>query len=326
MPKQTARSRALVASRPAAGNQRGPKQPQQQSARNQSGQKQERKQSRDYALTAYLKCLTDPFNNPPCRLPDMYAGATVVFALTQDFTLRSDANGRIAFIVSPALNRSTYTPVLDAAGSSASVTYQAHDDYTATLAGYTWTRMVCGGIMAQYIGAQQTAAGWISIVEDPDLNYFTVGSNVAGKSEDGFSGPATAGGAATWVPCQEPRLDATTNVGGNTPTFSYFFIFGEGLPANTDCFRLRTIRHIEGPPTKANLARRSAMPGHASTAELEAASAISPLLKPSSGESAVRTAVVKAAEAVGVKAIEYGTAKALDFAATRFPTMLMLGM
>lgn len=329
MPKQTAKSRALVAYQPTAvaRNAQQPRQKKQQQ-RSQPRQKQQQQGARNprVQLTHYLRCLADPFNEPPCRLPDLYPGATVVFVLTQDYTLRSDANGRLACSLSPSLSRAYYSTTLDAAGSVATQTYVPHDDYTATNTAYTWLRLVCGGIRIQYTGPSQTASGWLSVVEDPDINYLAVGASVPGKSEDGYSGPAVQGANATWVPCQEPRMDTSNNAGGNSPTYNVFHVMAEGLPPNTDCFRMRTIRHLEGPPTKTNLARRSATVGHAAVAELEAAAAMSPMLHASSGESPVIQAAVKAAEYVGVKALEFGASKALELASGMFPEALLFGM
>lgn len=201
----------------------------------------------------YLKCLIDPFNEPACRMPDLYAGKTVAFKLVNEYTITSDGAGYACFAAHPALLTSEMTWTVTA-GATGTASVTQHPDYTAVNAAYVWSRLVCFGVEVSYIGAAQTAAGGITSFVFPystDLSSQTL----ATIYDDGTFTRAQDGTVLVGRPVQEPRFEATSGATANTPTFPILAFVGAGLPFTTACFRVRVTRHMEGLPQKNSLMR-----------------------------------------------------------------------
>lgn len=201
----------------------------------------------------YLKCLIDPFNEPACRMPDLYGGKTVAFKLVNEYTVSSDGAGYAVFGAHPSLVTADLSWTVTA-GSTGAVATAQHTDYTATNAAYVWTRMVCFGVEVTYVGAAQTASGGITAFAHPystDLSS-TLLSTVY---DDGTFYRAQDGAVLVGRPVQEPRFDPTTSGTANTPTFPILDFVASGLPFTVPVFRVRVTRHMEGLPQRNSLMR-----------------------------------------------------------------------
>lgn len=201
----------------------------------------------------YLKCLIDPFNEPACRMPDLYGGRTVAFKLMNEYTVTSDGAGYAVFAAHPALLTAdmTWTVTAGVTGTAAAT---QHADYTAVNAAYVWSRLVCFGVEVSYVGAAQTASGGLTSFTFPystDLNTQTLSTIY----DDGTFSRAQDGAVLVGRPIQEPRFEATSGASTNTPTFPVLAFVGAGLPFTTAVFRVRVTRHMEGLPQKNSLMR-----------------------------------------------------------------------
>lgn len=208
------------------------------------------------STTMYLRCLIDPFSEPACRMPDLYGGKTVAFKLVNEYTVTSDAAGYAVFAAGNALQNAEQTWTVTA-GSTGVLSSTSHPDYAALYTAYTWSRLVCFGAEVSYVGAAQTAAGGITAVLNP-LAQDIDSKVVSTLFDDGTFSRAQDGMVAVSRPVQEPRFDATTSAGANSPTFPNITFVAAGLPFSTPVFRVRVTRHMEGLPTKASLMRSMA--------------------------------------------------------------------
>lgn len=201
----------------------------------------------------YLKCLIDPFNEPACRMPDLYGGKTVAFKLQNEYTVTSDAAGYAVFGSHPSLINAELTWTVTAGSTGAATTAQ-HADYTSVNAAYVWSRMVCFGVEVSYVGAAQTASGGLTSfvhVYPTDLNSQVL----ATIYDDGMFTKAQDGAVVVGRPVQEPRFESTAGTSANAPTFPCLNFVGAGLPASAAVFRVRVTRHMEGLPQKNSLMR-----------------------------------------------------------------------
>jgi hypothetical protein len=275
------------------------------------------------SLPMYLKCLADPFSMPACQMPDMYGGKTVAFKLVDEYTVATDASGAACWAASPTLSQAngSYTVT---AGVTSNVTWAAHPDNATVVAGYTWSRLVCFGVEVAYIGATQSAAGWLTYVEDHAKAYLSSVS-LASVGDDGVSGRADAGRVATMFPVHEPRFGFANDTAADVPTFPCAYFVAQGLPASTPVFRVRVTRHIEGLPLRTNLMRDAATHSHASPSTMAAAANMGVAPRSSVNEPSARQGVVKALESAAIYAIThpYETFNALEKAGAMVSTLLM---
>lgn len=201
----------------------------------------------------YLRCLIDPFNEPACRMPDLYGGKTVAFKLVNEYTVTSDAAGYAVFGAHPSLVTADMTWNVTA-GSTGVHSATQHSDYTAVNSAYVWSRMICFGMEVSYVGAAQTASGGLTSFIHPyatDLSSQVLSS----VFDDGTFTRAQDGAVVVGRPIQEPRFDATSSGSNNVPTFPILSFVGAGLPFSVPVFRVRVTRHMEGLPQKNSLMR-----------------------------------------------------------------------
>lgn len=258
----------------------------------------------------YLKCLIDPFNEPACRMPDLYGGKTVAFKLVNEYTVTSDAAGYAVFAANPALAVAECTWTVTAGVTGALVSAQ-HPDYTAVNAAYVWHRLVCFGVEVSYVGAAQTAAGGITAITNSyaqDINNVTVST----LFDDGVFNRAQDGVVMVARPVQEPRFEVTSSSGANNPTFPCITVIGAGLPFSTPVFRVRVTRHVEGLPSKGSLMRGMAGDSVADMLALAAGANLGEKGNNSANTASARTAAKQVASNAATAAIAAAAPYAME--------------
>lgn len=250
----------------------------------------------------YLRCLLDPFSEPPCHMPDLYGGLSVAFKLVNEYTVTSDGAGYAVFAAHPALAAGDLAWTVTAGAAAASSTSTPHPDYTSVNAAYLWSRLVCFGVEVTYLGAPSTASGGLTCIQTPlttDINSAVL----ANIYDDGEFGRADKGRVVVARPVQEPRFESTSLTSTNTPAFPTIVFIGAGLVTGVACFRVRVTRHMEGLPQRNNLLRAMATDSPVDMRAMEVASAVAGKSNTSTNEPAARIEAKKAAAQVASTAI-----------------------
>lgn len=205
----------------------------------------------------YCQCLADPNGTHGCQMPDTIVAASTPAKYVSEYTLDSNANGDIAFTISPSVVRERYTHVVTA-GAVASTTYTASPDYTGITAACEYGRLVVYEVQVNYIGSAQLASGRFAMVADSSLNNLAVGVPLDTLFDDGTSVPATEGIFTIARPKGLPEYDLLTDPTFGVPHFDYIHFVAKGLPISAaGVVSVRLIKHVEVLPMKGSVWRGS---------------------------------------------------------------------
>lgn len=190
----------------------------------------------------------------PLRLPDSENTPSAATVLRSEYTVGSDAAGHAVFGELHTLDTAKAVWTVTA-GSTGLATTTAHPQYAAITGEARFARMVAYKVQVLYIGAEQTAAGYLSFQEVPngaDISNSTVdslhtGADVQVRAHDGLE---------VFVDYyQPPRYEAPTSSDFMKSTFPVAAFIASGLPASTaSLFRVRVTRFVEYLPLGGSLA------------------------------------------------------------------------
>jgi len=199
-------------------------------------------------LPEYVKCVLNPFDEPACGYPDYFNYPTCKFKAVESIPVVTDAAGTAVLCFSPALARSLYSTTVTA-GVCGTATFTPHPDYTEITGISYWHRVVCMGVKIEYVGNMMNAAGTVTVIQDPGIDY-VAGLNVATLQDDGDTRAASMGRVVPVLPRQDARYEADTTSIANSPTFPYVYIVCVGLPASSTVLRVTCVKHVELLPMK----------------------------------------------------------------------------
>jgi len=205
----------------------------------------------------YCNCLADPNGTMACRMPDTIVAPSTPAKYVSEFTLDSNANGDIAFSISPSLIREKYS-VTVTSGAVASTAYYPAPDYAGITAACEYGRLVVYEVQVNYIGSAQLASGRFTMVPDGSLNNLTVGIALDTLFDDGPSVPAQDGIFTIMRPKGLPAYDVLTSPAFGVPNFDYLHFAARGLPISAaGVVSVRIIKHLEVLPMKGSVWRGS---------------------------------------------------------------------
>lgn len=195
----------------------------------------------------------------PLRLPDQENQPSAATVLRSEYTIGSDAAGHAIFGECYNLTKSKLAWAVTT-GSTGTFTSTAHPQYAAIVAEARYARMVAMKVSITYIGAEQTASGYLSYQEVPtpvDVNSSTVDSLHTGST---IQIRATEGLEVFVDYVQPPRYEIPSDDTFMGPTFPNAVFYASGLPASTAAvFRIRVVRFMEYLPLGGALAEGETM-------------------------------------------------------------------
>lgn len=189
----------------------------------------------------------------PVRLPDNYTELTSATVLKSDYTITSDGAGHAVWMEYPVLSSALKTWTVTGGVASAAATDTPHGQNTKFQGSARYARMNHMRVQITYIGADQTAAGYLSYAvksSQADVNSISIDGLHTGAVKQVR---ATQGFVVDVGYHQEPRFEFAAVSTFMTETFRYPTFVASGLPFNTAVFRVRVLRFMEFIPVEGDL-------------------------------------------------------------------------
>lgn len=177
--------------------------------------------------------------------------------LTNEYMVTSDAAGYAVFGEYCNLAASSLAWTVTA-GSTGAFAGTAHPDITTFAAAFPLARMVMYRVHVEYVGAEQTAAGRIYVINSNESTTLSSVSLATIYDDANYTGKALDGYYDTVMSNQNPRYEGPSSTTFMVGTFQTRMMFAAGLPPSTQVFRVRVERFMEGLPSRSSLHRGSA--------------------------------------------------------------------
>lgn len=184
------------------------------------------------------------------RLPDEFSEPTAVSVLYDNYSVSSDANGVCCFAEYPFLYRQNAAPGPPLAGGTLANTRQC----SAFLSIADRARVLSIKIQIEYVGADLSAAGYLSYVRRRDSALITGTSSVdvfhqlADKQTAAKNGMHVTGSFHS-----EPTMEVPNNTTFMADKHHTHIFAASALPVSTQVFRVRVTRYVEFIPKEADL-------------------------------------------------------------------------